>query len=109
MPTEISIVMRRDMQDLADDARISEKYLPATHISAKSIELRTTLPSLAEVFIAGHGVRISGGERTYTGDISVRHTDILSRGGPVSRHDLNAIVEMGKELRAIRDALGIDK
>ena len=109
MPTEFSITMRRDLLGLPDDARISSKHLPATHIHAKAVELRTTLPRLAEVFVFGDGVRISGGERTYTGDISVRHTDILSRGGPVSRHDLNAIVEMGKELRAIRDALGIDK
>ena len=108
MPTEFSITMRRDLLGLPDDARISSKHLPATHIHAKAVELRTTLPRLAEVFVFGDGVRISDEGREYTGPISVHVNDILSIPSPVSREDLYSITCMGKELSAIRRAVGID-
>lgn len=89
--------------------RVSARYRPATHIDADRIEVRTTLPRPAKVFLTGYGVSFSGYEEgEMLGSLRVNARDISSDSPPFSDGDLDPLREMADEVRAFARAAGFD-
>ena len=108
MKSKARIIIRRALER-PFTVRVSARHLPATHIDATHVELRTTLPRPAKVFLTGYGISFSGYEEgEMLGSLRVNARDISSDSPPFSDGDLDPLREMADEVRAFARAAGFD-
>ena len=109
MTSKTRVIISRPLEQ-PFTVRVSARYRPATHIDADHIEVRTTLPRPAKVFLTGYGVSFSkDGEGEMLGSLRVNARDIASDRSPFSDGDVDSIREMADEVLALAKAAGFDQ
>lgn len=108
MESKTRIIIRRPLEQ-PFTVRVSARHRPATHIDAEHIEVRTTLPRGAKVFLTGYGIRCSADdEAEFLGRLRVNARDIVCGKPPFNDSDVDALREMADEVRAFARAAGFD-